>query len=53
MYDAGSLMKTTVRLTNVQTWAKVNGTDTMVKDYRLTYDPTITSTNRYTSDQPD
>ena len=46
MYDAGSLMKTTVRLTNVQTWAKVNGTDTMVKDYRLTYDPTITSTNR-------
>ena len=37
LYDGGSLMKTTVRLTNIQTWAKVGGVDTLVKDYRLAY----------------
>ncbi|MDO9054719.1 MAG: toxin TcdB middle/N-terminal domain-containing protein, partial [Gallionella sp.] len=38
MYDGGSLIKSTQRLTNVQTWAQVSGVDTLVKDYQLTYD---------------
>jgi hypothetical protein len=38
MYDGGSLIKNTVRLSNVQTHAQVNGADTVVKDYRLSYD---------------
>ena len=38
MYDGGSLIKTTVRLTNVQTWANASGVDAKVKDYSLAYD---------------
>ena len=37
LYDGGALIKTTTRLTNVQTNAKINGVDTLVKDYRLAY----------------
>ena len=36
-YVGGSLTSITQRLANVQTWAKVGGVDTMVKDYQLTY----------------
>ena len=39
MYDGGSLIKSTKRLTNVQTYAKVGAADILVKDYRLTYTP--------------
>jgi hypothetical protein len=38
MYDGGSLLKNTRRLTNVQTYAQVDGSNAIVKDYRLTYD---------------
>jgi hypothetical protein len=44
-YQAGSLVKTTVRLTNVQTYAGTN----LVMDYRLAYDATITSLSSLTS----
>jgi hypothetical protein len=44
-YQAGSLLQTTVRLTNVQTYAGVN----LVADYRLAYDATITSLSSLTS----
>jgi len=37
IYVGGSLTSITQRLTNVQTYAKVSGVDTMVKDYQLTY----------------
>ena len=43
LYHAGSVVKTIQRLSNVQTYAKVNGTDTMVKDYRIAYEPDLTS----------
>jgi len=39
-YVGGSLTSITQRLTNIQTYAKVSGVDTMVKDYRLAYDNT-------------
>lgn len=41
LYDDGSLIKSTVRLNNIQTYAKVNGVDTLVKDYRLNYDMSV------------
>jgi hypothetical protein len=41
MYYGGSLIKNTVRLSNVQTHAQVNGADTVVKDYRLSYDMSV------------
>jgi hypothetical protein len=44
-YQAGSLVQTTVRLTNVQTYAGVN----LVADYRLAYDATITNLSSLTS----
>jgi hypothetical protein len=44
-YQAGSLVKTTVRLTNVQTYA---GTS-LVADYRLAYNATITNLSSLTS----
>jgi len=44
-YHAGSLLKTTVRLTNVQTYAGAN----LVSDYRLAYDTSITSLSSLTS----
>lgn len=38
MYDnTGSRIQTTQRLINIQTYAKVNNADTLVKDYKLTY----------------
>lgn len=38
LYDAdGSTIKSTVRLNNIQTYAKVKGADVLVKDYRLDY----------------
>jgi hypothetical protein len=38
MYDnTGSRIQITQRLTNIQTYAKVNNADTLVKDYKLTY----------------
>ena len=45
MYQAGSVSKTMMRLANVQTWAKVGTADTLIKDYRFTYQSGI-STNR-------
>src|SRR6266446_4639234 len=44
-YQAGSLSQTTVRLTNVQTYAGAN----LVMDYRLAYDSSITSLSSLTS----
>jgi hypothetical protein len=44
-YHAGSLLQTTVRLTNVQTFAGAN----LVADYRLAYDTTITNLSSLTS----
>ncbi|MDO8412450.1 MAG: SpvB/TcaC N-terminal domain-containing protein, partial [Gallionellaceae bacterium] len=38
-YQAGSVMKTMKLLANVQTYAKVGATDTLIKDYRLSYQP--------------
>lgn len=44
-YQAGSLSKTTVRLTDVKTYAGSN----LVADYRLAYDPMVTSLSSLTS----
>ena len=38
LYQSGSLVKATMRLSNVQTYAKVGTTDTLVHDYRLEYE---------------
>jgi hypothetical protein len=45
LYHAGSLIQTTQRLTNVQTYTGNN----LVADYRLAYDATITSVSILTS----
>jgi hypothetical protein len=43
LYDGGSLIKSTVRLSKVQTYAKVSNVDTLVKGYRLAYDVSATT----------
>jgi len=37
LYDLGSKVSITVLLSDIQTYANVNGTDTLVKDYHLSY----------------
>jgi Salmonella virulence plasmid 65kDa B protein/FG-GAP-like repeat/Insecticide toxin TcdB middle/N-terminal region len=37
LYHAGAVTKVMKLLTNIQTYAKVNGIDTVVKDYRVVY----------------
>ncbi len=38
LYQSGALIKTAMRLSNIQTYAKVGATDTLIHDYRLEYE---------------
>lgn len=50
IYQAGSVVKSTVRLTKIQTYTAVANVDALVREYRLTYLPTdVTQPSRLQS----